>query len=67
MVSYPNNKSLRVFRYFEIPMFYRYEYYMSISHMAVSSVNCEYGTPKNEFSEISKPQYPHRPHQNWSE
>ena len=24
-------------------MFYRYEHYMSISHMAVSSVNCEYG------------------------
>ena len=34
-VSYLNQKSLRVFRNFEIPMFYRYEHYMSILHMAI--------------------------------
>ena len=28
-------------------MFYRYEHYMSISHMAVSCINCEYGTLVN--------------------
>ena len=34
-VSYLNEKPLRVFRNFEIPTFYRYEHYMSISHMAI--------------------------------
>ena len=38
MFSYLNKKSLRVFEFrdsYVLYMFYRYEHYMSISHMAV--------------------------------
>ena len=44
MVSYLNKKSLRVFEFrdsYVLYMFYRYEHYMSISHIALI-VNMEH-------------------------
>ena len=41
-------KPLRIFRIFEIPMFYRYEHYMSISHMALIVNIVQQGHGSNE-------------------